>query len=318
MRGVPRGMTDGPTRDLDAEVRLAAFEWLARCVGEYGDVLLRTTLASGFEFRGQRVPMLGPQGIFKPRILKEVPISITTSPSGPYDDSFGPDGLLLYRYRGTDPQHHENVGLRKALLRRTPLVYFHGVVPGRYLAVWPVFVVEDMPNELGFKVAVDDMAYVTEEWARMGSDELIRDPDAGARRVYITASVRRRLHQRGFRERVLAAYSEQCALCRLRHRELLDAAHIVPDSEPGGEPVVRNGIAFCKLHHAAFDNFFLGIRPDYRVIVREDVLREKDGPMLLHGLQGLHNTFLAIPKRSVLRPDPELLARRWERFEKVA
>jgi len=82
--------------------------------------------------------------------------------------------------------------------------------------------------------------------------------------------------------------------------------------------VVRNGIAFCKLHHAAFDNFFLGIRPDYRVIVREDVLREKDGPMLLHGLQGLHNTFLAIPKRSVLRPDPELLARRWERFEKVA
>jgi putative restriction endonuclease len=312
------GLTEGFARDPDAEVRLAAFEWLARLVAEQGDVLFRDTLVRGFEFRGERVPMVGPQGIFKPKILKEVPVSITTSPSGPYDDSFGPGGLLLYRYRGTNPQHHENVGLRKALIQKTPLVYFHGIVPGRYLAVWPVFVVEDMPNELAFKVAVDDMAYVTEEWVRSRSDEVIGDPDSGARRAYITASVRRRLHQRGFRERVLAAYSEQCALCRLRHRELLDAAHIVPDGEPGGDPIVRNGIAFCKLHHAAFDSFFLGIRPDYRVVVREDVLREKDGPMLLHGLQGLHNTRLAIPRKSDLRPDPGLLARRWERFEQMA
>ena len=89
-------MTERPARDLDAEVRLAAFEWLARVVDEHGDVLPRNALVRGFEFGGRRVPMPGPQGIFKPGILKEVPISITTSPSGPYDDSFGPDGLLLY------------------------------------------------------------------------------------------------------------------------------------------------------------------------------------------------------------------------------
>lgn len=311
-------MTEVVRRDLDAEVRLAAFEWLARAVEEHGDALPRDILVRGFDFRGQRVPMVGPQGIFKPRILEEVPISITTAPRGPYDDSFGPDGLLVYKYRGTNPGHHENVGLRKASLRKTPLVYFHGIVPGKYLAVWPVFVVEDMPSELAFKVAVDDMAYVSDEWIRAKNGDVISDSDPGARRRYITASVRRRLHQSGFRERVLAAYSEQCALCRLRHRELLDAAHIIPDNEPGGDPIVKNGIAFCKLHHAAFDKFFLGIRPDYRVIVREDVLREEDGPMLLHGLQGLHDSRLIIPRSSALRPDPELLARRWERFEKVA
>ena len=70
-----QGLTEGFARDLDAEVRLAAFEWLARVVDEHGDVLLRNTLVRGFEFGGHRVPMVGPQGIFKPRFLKEVPIS---------------------------------------------------------------------------------------------------------------------------------------------------------------------------------------------------------------------------------------------------
>ena len=43
----------------------------------------------------------------------------------------------------------------------------------------------------------------------------------------------------------------RCALCRLRHQELLDAAHITPDSEAEGEPLVSNGVVLCKLHHAA-------------------------------------------------------------------
>lgn len=57
-----------------------------------GDVLPRTLLAEGFRIDGVRVPLLGPQGIFKPHVMSEVPLSITTAPLGPYDDSFGPDG----------------------------------------------------------------------------------------------------------------------------------------------------------------------------------------------------------------------------------
>ncbi|TFH46735.1 MAG: hypothetical protein E4G94_01800 [ANME-2 cluster archaeon] len=60
------------------------------------------------------------------------------------------------------------------------------------------------------------------------------------------------LHQRGFRERVLLAYHTQCSFCRIKHAELLDAAHIIPDSEPKSLPVVPNGISLCKLHHAGF------------------------------------------------------------------
>ena len=117
---------------------------------------------------------------------------------------------------------------------------------------------------------------------------------------------------------MLQAYRDSCALCRLRHRELLDAAHIVPDSEPGGEPVVTNGIALCTLHHAAFDKLLIGIRPDYVVAVRTAILEEIDGPMLQHGLKGLHERRLELPHDTRLRPDPDLLARRWERFKAVA
>jgi putative restriction endonuclease len=142
----------------------------------------------------------------------------------------------------------------------------------------------------------------------------ISDPDIEVRRAYLTAGVRRRLHQRGFRERVLRAYREQCAFCRLKHLELLDAAHIIPDTEPDGEPVVKNGISLCKLHHAAFDKFLLGITPDYMIQVRQDVLKEKDGPMLIHGLQGLHQSKIILPKRTELRPNRDLLERRYQQF----
>jgi len=143
------------------------------------------------------------------------------------------------------------------------------------------------------------------------------DPDS-VRRSYVTGVVRVRLHQRVFRERVLEAYQRQCAFCRLRHEELLDAAHIVPDSEPGGEPVVRNGLALCTLHHSAFDRQFLGLRPDYVLEVRPDILREHAGPTLVHAIQALHGQQILLPRAEALRPDRELLAMRYEKFREAS
>jgi putative restriction endonuclease len=117
-----------------------------------------------------------------------------------------------------------------------------------------------------------------------------------------------------FRERVIRAYRERCALCSLRHQELLDAAHITPDRDPEGEPVVSNGVALCKLHHAAFDRFFFAIRPDYTIEVRQSILVEQDGPMLVVGLQQIHEKRILLPRRPVDRPDPSRLERRYAEF----
>ena len=301
-------------RTQDAAVRKAAFDWLEERTSREGDVLPREMLAQGFHWQGQRVPLVGPAGIFKPRVLPQVPLSITTVPNGPYEDSFGDDHRLIYRYRGTNPKHRDNVGLREAMLNRTPLVYLFGLIPGRYLPIWPVFIVDDHPDELSFTVMADAQDTIVDTLERGAGKEIDGEADA-LRRSYITASVQRRLHQRTFRERVLKAYHEQCALCRLRHRELLDAGHIIPDRDPRSEPEVTNGLALCKIHHAAFDGNLLGIRPDdYRIEIRDDVLSEHDGPMLQHGLQGMHGTQLHLPHSSRNRPSREALAYRYERF----
>jgi putative restriction endonuclease len=72
----------------------------------------------------------------------------------PYADGFSPGGLLIYRYRGTDPQHRDNVA-RLAGQRQVPLIYFFGLVPGEYLAVWPVFITGDDPDALALTVEVE-------------------------------------------------------------------------------------------------------------------------------------------------------------------
>ena len=300
-------------RNHDASVRAAAFEWLSGQVSIHGEVLPHATLAQGFNFGGRRVPLVGPQGIFKPGLMN-VPLSITTSPKGPYNDEIGSDNLLRYRYRGTDPSHRDNVGLRFAMNNSLPLAYFYGIVPGRYSAMWPAYVVGDAPEALVFSIAIDDAVHAS----LFSQPQEATGRVAEVRREYVTSVARRRLHQRAFREHILRAYRNQCALCRLRHSELLDAAHIVPDAEPEGEPVVRNGIALCRLHHAAFDRFFLAVRPDHIIEVRRDVLEEIDGPTLQHAIQGLHGQPIMLPRKPAEQPGTELLAQRYQRFLEVA
>jgi putative restriction endonuclease len=173
-----------------------------------------------------------------------------------------------------------------------------------------VFVVGDDPGSLAFTVAVDDPQV-------LDNDVTIDEHDE-ARRRYVTRLARKRLHQVAFRQRVIRAYRDSCAVCRLRHVELLDAAHILPDGHPRGEPVVPNGLALCKLHHAAFDRHIMGVRPDLVVEVRDDILAEVDGPMLIHGLQDVHGApLLIIPRANRQRPDVEFLAERYELFRRA-
>lgn len=296
-----------------SRVRAAAFEFLRIQKQLQGDVLDRAFLIRGFEIDGQRVPLMSPQaGIFRPKSMDdEAPLSILTAPEitgkpRPYDDRFVGEGLLTYRYRGQDPTHRDNAGLRYAFRQQLPLIYLVGIVPGRYMPLFPVYLVDDDPSTLSFTVAVDDVESSSTVHAA------VTEAATQARRAYITTTVRKRLHQELFRERVIAAYQRECSVCHLRHAELLDAAHILPDGHPRGDPVIPNGLALCKLHHAAFDLHILRVRPDYTIEVRGDILEEIDGPMLRHGLQGVHGASLIVPKNPAFQPDRVRLGERYE------
>jgi len=282
----------------------------------HGDVFPQRVLREGFIFRDERVPLLSPQGIFKPAILPVYPLSFRTAPpslrhAAPYADELGSDGLIRYRYRGTDPQHRDNIGLRLAMRDGVPLVYLYGMVPGEYFPVWPAFIVGDDPRNLTFSVAVDERSMI------QGEPWVAREAASEDKRRYITMETQQRLHQRSFRERVLSAYLERCAICRLHHPELLEAAHILPDGHPDGRPVIANGLALCKLHHGAYDQNIIGIRPDYRIEVRRDVLNEHDGPMLRYGLQEIQGEVLHVPRPEDFRPNREFLDFRYELFRKA-
>lgn len=291
---------------------MAAFQYLEAQTARHGEVLDWQTLVS-FEFEGVRVPLIGASGIWKPAIL-DIPLSITTRPPvegqpPPYEDQVREDGVLLYRYQGDDPTNHFNRGLRAAYRDQRPLIYFHGVVKGRYRPFWPAVIVEDHPEDLAVAVALYESDALRPDLDATGIADLTRS--------YSRQLTLGRLHQAAFRERVLTAYRKACAVCRLKHAELLDAAHILPDSHPRGEPVVPNGLALCKIHHAAFDANILGIRPDCVIEIRLDILEETDGPMLRHGLQDMNGATLLVPRRVELRPEQDRLEERYEAFQQA-
>lgn len=300
--------------NIEEEIRAAAFAWLDNQTKLNGGVFDRNDLIYSFSYHGQNITLIGATGIWFPKGFT-IPISITTTSKGPYDDGFTTEGLLEYRYRGTDPDHRDNIGLTKAFEKRTPLIYFHSIKPSKYVAVWPVFIIENDPINLRIKATIKtNHDYLsTESRITQKATLQVKESDVAVRK-YVTAVIKQRLHQSTFREFVLDAYSRQCTMCKLQHDELLDAAHIIPDSEKDGEPIVQNGLSLCKIHHAAYDNNIIGITPDYIIKVKESVLSEIDGPMLKFGLQSMEGKNLILPARKSDHPDPDRLAKRYELF----
>jgi putative restriction endonuclease len=291
----------------DARLRAAAFAYLDRLSAFNPDGALRSADINAFSFEGRTQRLITQAGIWKPAGL-DAALSIRTTYTAPdrlppYQDDLGSDGLVRYKYRGTDPDHSDNRALREAMLSRTPLIYFVGIDRGLYSAHYPVWIVSEDRDHIEFAVAVDEaqrfLPPVDVTWAD---------------REYAIRLTRQRLHQPVFRARVLRAYDDTCAICRLRHADLLDAAHILPDGHAKGDPVVPNGLALCKIHHAAYDRNIVGIRPDLVVEIQPKVLAEVDGPMLRHGLQEMAGTRIAVPHSTHARPDPERLKERYADF----
>jgi len=290
--------------------------WLGERVTAGGGVVSYDELAQ-FSFEGRRIPLMDPQrGIRKPAHMTAA-LSIRTRFTAPgqvppYEDTEGPDGLLRYKYRGLDPDrpepdHPENVALRRAFEHGLPLIWLVAAAPGAYVPVYPIWIVGDEPRLLQFVVAFD------------AAQRLVPVGDVGdeAQRRYIERLTHQRLHQPVFRIRVLTAYSNQCAMCRLRYASLLDAAHILPDGHPRGVPIVPNGLSLCKIHHAAYDENLLGVRPDLVVEVRPDVRDQLDGPMLRHGLQEMAGIRLLKPRARAAQADPDRLEERYEAFRRA-
>ena len=303
--------------DRDTRMRMAAFDHVRRLSEAHGH-LTRNELAPGFMFEGERIPLVNPQrGIFKPRKMRHL-LSIKTVFPRPgarvwYDDQrqvhrqiFEGEETVDYAFMGQDPEASDNQWLKEAWEKQIPVIYFLGVSPGRYQPIIPTYISHWDGYGLNSSLTFGNPY-----------QERFEVPVNAADRRYALRMVKERLHQATFREAVLFAYGRRCAITGLPETQLLDAAHIISDGDEAlGQPVVPNGLALSKIHHAAFDAHLIGIDSDYRLHVSDRLLEKKDGP-LLQALKQLKGTVLHLPSRTRDYPDRDRLELRFETFRKA-
>jgi putative restriction endonuclease len=302
--------------DPDSGLRKAALDRAALLARQYDELVPRDELLKGFMFQGRRISFGSfYRGIHRPKEMEgPAALVLVTAPPNPrkpppYEDQIDLDqGLVVYSYRDGSIDSPDNRALRAAAAARVPLIYFWGIAPGQYQPVLPVFVVEDSSSE-------------REVLLEVGPSFLDLSPAPPAatedQRAYRLREVSVRLHQNRFRADVLRAYRDRCAVCRLRERSLVQAAHIIEDPDPKGIAAVINGIALCAIHHLAYDRNLLGIAPNGVVHIGKRLRETTDGPMLTQGLQSFHGTSLNVPARRDDRPDPDRLEIRFSAYQRA-
>jgi putative restriction endonuclease len=300
--------------DPDHQLRVAANQHARVLAQRYDDLVPIAALREGFAFGGERISFGSFQrGIHRPRQMRG-PAALalmTAAPvpgkAPPYDDQLDVEGRsIVYHYRAGPVDQPDNRALRAAFEMQVPLIYFRGFAPGQYMVIQPMFATRDDPAQR--TVLLEHGLPL----ADMRGDGIVSPPDV---REYAMREVRYRLHQHRFRHNVLRAYRHRCTICALREPDLVQAAHIVADTDEAGIAAVVNGLALCAIHHLAYDRNLMGIDPDGVVHIARRLLEEKDGPMLREGLQGFHGAAIHMPRRSEDRPDPTRLERRFEQFE---
>ena len=279
-----------PTVDPDIALRQAAVRRARELIQAYDDLVPIERLREGFDFQGQRISFGSFQkGIHRSRLQQgPAALTLTTSFKDPYADVFDKSGpSFTYAYRAGAIDQADNRALRSAHALQTPLVYFRALAPGIYWVVAPMLVTSDDP---AMRTVLLQQGLPEQDMQPGG---FVSDADV---RAYATREARYRLHQQRFKVDVMRAYRHRCAICALRERALVQAAHIVPDPEPEGIAAVVNGLALCAIHHLAFDRNLLGIDPEGLIHIAGRLLEEIDGPMLKTGLQGFHGAHIELPE----------------------
>ncbi len=271
------------------------------------DGMLSRTELGNFSYAGKNLRVIDLQGgIWNPGASwpfeesLRATLSINTTLSGEYEDQEVSGGLWRYDYQSGGTAG-KNTKMRKAMELQLPLIWFVQQDSGRYVP-YKVFIINDFPDE-GYCLIAPDLSLAV----AAQSESVIE-------RKYAERLMRQRLHQPAFRAQVISAYETKCAICTIAHGSLLDAAHITPDRDEDSSTSVTNGLSLCKIHHAAYDINIVGIDPDYKVHIREDILQEVDGPMLEHGIKEMNMRSLWIPPAKSKQPDRERLAERFKVF----
>lgn len=261
-----------------------------------------------FSSGGRRVHLKGQQGIFKPAHLTE-PLSITTTLDSDYTHDAIEGSRVLYDFVS---RQQDNDALKRCAEAEIPLMYFLQVKrrpSPEYVIFAPVYVVGWNDESRRFLVDLSEQkpgeVVSHAPGLRQLDLQVMRKPDSPMEirelaKTYEVTTVQRRLYQARFRNAILDAYRDRCAVCLLHIRALLDAVHVNGDRDPKPEIAVSEGIALCATHHRAFDAGILRYDEDYavRIDLPDDARGEGEQSMLL----AFEGRKLALPSDERLWP----------------
>jgi len=130
-----------------------------------------------------------------------------------------------------------------------------------------------------------------------------------SQRRTVLGQIARKYRASDFRQRVLGAYAHRCAACGVQ-LELIDAAHIIPVAAATSTDETKNGIALCKLHHAAFDRNLLSFDERYKIEVSDSEVSRLTAANLAGGLQEFRQhlrTAIILPSDRRDYPPPQYI-----------
>lgn len=284
-------------------VRLLRERWVAVPAGEL----------QRFVTDGAEVYLKGQQGIFKPRELSH-PLSITSTIDSPYTDDLIEGHRILYDFLPST-REYENDGLKRSAEAELPLIYLLQVRKRpnpEYVVFAPVFVVGwddvtrqflvDLSEQHPGKSFPSTRARVPGRQFELPAIPTPNSPSEVRElaRTYLVTTVEQRLYQARFRNEVLAAYRDRCAVCVLRIRPLLDAARVVPNRDARTAVTVNEGISLCATHFRAFEAGILRYDSSYDIRIDLDGIKPGAGEKSM--LLAFEGRRLELPRDEALWP----------------
>ncbi len=131
-------------------------------------------------------------------------------------------------------------------------------------------------------------------------------------RQRVVATVNKLVRATNFRDQVMHAYGNHCAITRTQLK-LVDAAHILPVGADKSIDSVRNGIALSPTYHRAFDQGLIYLTADLRMVLNQKRIEHLNSLQLLGGI----DTFTSHLNRVIHLPtDPN--QRPHQRFVELA
>lgn len=227
------------------------------------------------------------KGIHKPADSNYA-LSVRQSLTGPYEDklNFRPDGRweITYAQEGDNPDFFTNRSLRACMVDEVPVGVMQQITPKPR----PTYKILGLGDVVGFEngcftIREHRQGLPVERVEGQPLDsQFSLSPELDARER-IKKSIAVRQGQPEFRNTLLKAYDQTCAMTGCKVIAVLEAAHIMP-YKGSHTNHVQNGMLLRSDVHSLFDLGIIKVDPDtYRIMVGADALpgyAELDGKLL--------------------------------------